>query len=225
MSGIYGRALDARPVPPETQHVVRAMRGILRDHHGTIRLPHPACIATTGANEEMKNKKSNVANLMEAQWVRGKALLRGNRAISVEEGAERLRPSTSSMLFRKEATLCMYHERCEMCGNRWQRIPLTMVARDPETTLNNRTALASTGKRPVEIERPFCPHEHGSMLLKDTPQQSLHWECSTCSTTSGLSLDGCDVRLVDRESFEGADANMVPIGDDETPCLEKCRGN
>ena len=28
-----------------------------------------------------------------------------------------------------------------------------------------------------------------------------------------------DVRLVDRGSFEGADANMVPIGDDETPCL------
>ena len=35
-------------------------------------------------------------------------------------------------------------------------------------------------------------------------------------TTSGLSLNGCDVRLVDRVSFEGADVNMVPIGDDET---------
>ena len=32
-----------------------------------------------------------------------------------------------------------------------------MVARDPEMTLNNRTVLAPTGKRPVEIERPFCP--------------------------------------------------------------------
>ena len=53
----------------------------------------------------------------------------------------------------------MYYERCEMCGNRWQRIPLTMVARDPETKLNNRTVLTSTGKRPVEIERPFCPHD------------------------------------------------------------------
>ena len=48
--------------------------------------------------------------------------------------------------------------------------------------------------------------------MQATPQQSLYWECSTCSTTSGLSLDGCDVRLVDRVSFEGADANMVPIG-------------
>ena len=27
---------------------------------------------------EMKDKKSNVANLLEAQWVRGKALPRGN---------------------------------------------------------------------------------------------------------------------------------------------------
>ena len=110
----------------------------------------------------------------------------------------------------------MYYERCEMCGNRWQRILLTMVARDPETKLNNRTVLTSTGKRPVEIERPFCPHVHGSMMTQATPQQSLYWECSTCSTTSGLSLDGCDVRLVDRENFEGPDANMVPIGDDET---------
>ena len=36
-----------------------------------------------------------------------------------------------------------------------------MVARDPETTLNNRTVLASAGKRPLEIERTFCLHGHG----------------------------------------------------------------
>ena len=113
----------------------------------------------------------------------------------------------------------MYYERCEICGNRWQRVPLTMVARDPETTLNNRTVLASTGKRPVEIERPFCPHGHGSMTMQATPQQSLYWECSTCSTTSLLSLDGCDVRLVERGSFEDVDVNTVPNGDDETPRL------
>ena len=34
------------------------------------------------------------------------------------------------------------YERCELCGNRWQRIPLTMVARDSKTTLNNRTVLS-----------------------------------------------------------------------------------
>ena len=64
----------------------------------------------------------------------------------------------------------------------------------------------------------LCPHGHGSMMMQATPQQSLYRECSTCSTTSGLSLDGCDVRLVDRGNFEGA-ANVVPIEDDETPCL------
>ena len=55
--------------------------------------------------------------------------------------------------------------------------------------------------------------------MQATPQQSLYWECSTCSTTLGLSLDGCDVRLVDQGSFKDVDATMVPIGEDETPCL------
>ena len=122
---------------------------------------------------------------------------------------------------QKGGNAVMYYERCEICGNRWQRIPMTMVARDPETKLNNRTVLASTGKRLVEIERLFYSHGHGSMMMQVTPQQSLHWECSTCSTTSGLSLDGCVVRLVDRDSFEGADANMVPTGDDETRASER----
>ena len=106
----------------------------------------------------------------------------------------------------------MYYERCELCGNLWQSIPSTMVARDSRTTLDNRTVLSSTGKRPAEIERPFCPGGHGSMMMQVTPQQSLYWECSACSTTSGLNLGGCDVRPVDWESFDGVDANMVPIG-------------
>ena len=52
------------------------------------------------------------------------------------------------------------------------------------------------------------------MKIRATPQQNLFRECSTCSTSSGLSLDGCDVRLADWASFEGVDANMVPIGDE-----------
>ena len=44
------------------------------------------------------------------------------------------------------------------------------------------------------------------------PEERQHCD----GTTSGLSLEWCDVRLVDWVSFEGADANMVPIGDDET---------
>ena len=126
---------------------------------------------------------------------------------------------------QKGGNAAMYYERCEMCGNRWQRIPLTIVERDPQTKLNNRTVLVSTGKRPVEIELPFVHTDAGALMVQATPQQSIYWDCSTCSTTSGLSLDRCFVRLVDRGSFAGADANMVPIGDDETPCLQKCRGS
>ena len=53
-----------------------------------------------------------------------------------------------------------------------------MVERHPEMKLNNPTVLASTGKRPVEIERPFL-------------------------SPRGLSLDGCDVRLVDPRELRG----------------------
>ena len=53
--------------------------------------------------------------------------------------------------------------------------------------LKNRTVLASTGKRPVEIERqiehPFCPHGHGSMMMQAStgnarraaPSQDAAW--------------------------------------------------
>ena len=108
----------------------------------------------------MKEKKSNVANFLEAQRVRGNALPRGNRGTPWKKAPnDGDHPPTA---IQKGGNAVMYYERCEMSGNRSQRIPLTMVARDPETKLNNRTVLASTGKRPVEIERPFCPHGHGS---------------------------------------------------------------
>ena len=101
----------------------------------------------------MKDKKSNVANLLEAQWVRGKTLPRGHRGTRWKKAPNDCdHPPTA---IQKGGNAVMYYERCEMCGNRWQRIPLTMVARDPETKLNNRTVLASTGKRAVEIERRF----------------------------------------------------------------------
>ena len=70
---------------------------------------------------------------------------------------------------------------------------------------------------------PFQNHERDvrtSPRLRPStdryPEERQHCD----GTTSGLSLEWCDVRLVDWESFEGADANMVPIGDDETPCLK-----
>ena len=72
--------------------------------------------------------------------------------------------------------------------------------------------------------------------MQATPQQSLYWKCSTCSTTSGLSLDGCDVRLVDRVELRGCRRehgfhwgrrDTVPLKvqeqlkcEDQKPCLQ-----
>ena len=129
--------------------------------------------------------------------------------------SSRLQPPTDCYPEERGNTVMCY-EQCEMCGNRWYRIHQTMVERNPEMKLNNRTLLAHPGKRPAEIECLFCPHGHGSTMIQATPLQSLHWECSTSNTTKGLNMDGCDGRLADRVSFEGADANIVSIGDDET---------
>ena len=102
MSGIFARALDATS-PGETQR-----HGILRTVKQWKRLAqymlYVQCAAFfdtlsrellmiihTGRSEdillalrrreqrEMQNKKSNVANFLEVQWVRGKTLPRGNR--------------------------------------------------------------------------------------------------------------------------------------------------
>ena len=182
-NGIYGRALEATS-PGETQR-----HGIFDGQ--TVETPlaqyllFVRCAAffdtlsreflmliPTGRSEdirfallrreqrEMKNKKSNVANLLEAQWVRGKALPRGNQGNPWKKAPNDCdHPPTA---IQKGGNAVMY-DRCEM----YERIGI--VARGPETTLNKRTALASIGKRPVEIERPFCPHGHGSTMMQATP--------------------------------------------------------
>ena len=83
-----------------------------------------------------------------------KALPRGNRGTPWKKAPNDCDQSTD----------CYLRQHCDVVRTMRdvresvQRIPLTMVERDPETMLTNRTVLASTGKRPVEIERPFCPH-------------------------------------------------------------------
>ena len=215
---------------PRTLHAVRAVRSILRhpvsgtsdvDPHGSIG-GHPACIATTGATRDEEQEEQCCepsGSSVGARQSRTERQL-GN---TVEEGAERLRSSTDCD--PEGGYAAMYYARCEMCGNRWQRILLTMVARDPETTLNNRTVLASTGKRPVEIERPFCPHGHGSMMMQATLQQCLSWECSTCSTTSGFSLDGCGVSLWTRGASRVPTRTWFPLGTTRHSESKKCRGS
>ena len=76
----------------------------------------------------------------------------------------------------------IYCERCELCGNRWQRIPLTILTRDSETARNNRALLSSTihtvkiktKKRPVEMERLFLPsrareHDNAGFATAESP--------------------------------------------------------
>ena len=130
---------------------------------------------------EMKSKKSNVANFLEVQWVRGKTLPRSNRGTPWKKAPNDCDHPPNAI--QKGGNAVMLYARCELCGNRWQRISLANVARDSEAIPDNRTVLASAGKRLAEIERHFCPHGHGSMMMQATPQQSLYWECSTCSTT------------------------------------------
>ena len=79
----------------------------------------------------------------------------------VEEGTERLRPSTDSDPEGRRRCDVLRTMR-DVRGNQWQRIPLTVVARDPETKLNNRTLHASTGKRPVEIKGTFFHTDTGA---------------------------------------------------------------
>ena len=59
---------------------------------------------------------------------------------------------------QKGGSPAMCYERCEMCGNRLQRIPLTVAARDPETTLNNRTGHESITQATPQQRR----RKHGS---------------------------------------------------------------
>ena len=126
MSGIYGRALDAtRPGEAQRHGTLWTIKQWKRLANYMVYVRCAAFFDTLsreflmlipmGRSEdirlalrrreqrEMKDKKSNVANLLEAQWVRGKALPRGNRGTL---GRRRRTIATiHRILFRKEATL------------------------------------------------------------------------------------------------------------------------
>ena len=180
----------------------------------------------------MKDKKSNVANLLEAQWVRGKALPRGNRGTPWKKAPNDCdHPPTA---IQKGGNAAMYYERCEMFGNRWQRIPQTIIKRNPDMKLDNRTLLVSTRKRPVEIERPFLStraREHGHAAAEPLLGM-LDVQCNLrtqpgrvrCSTCGPGELRGC---RREHGSHWGR-RNTVPLnvqgqlkGVDQEVCLQK----
>ena len=157
MSGIHGRALNATSPGEAQRHgILWTINQWKRSAHYMVYVRCAAFFDTLsreflmiipmGRSEdirlalrrreqrEMKDKKSNVANFLEAQWVRGKALPIGNQGTPWKKAPNDCDHPPNAI--EKGGNAVMYYERCEMCGNRWWRIPLTMVARDPETKLN-----------------------------------------------------------------------------------------
>ena len=108
---------------------------------------------------DMKNKKSNVANLLEAQWVHGKALPRGNRGHPWKKAANDCDYPTSAI--QKGGNAVMFCERCELCGNRGDpgfgdhvRQPHNALV-NRETTSRDRTPLLSTRAGEHDDARPL----------------------------------------------------------------------
>ena len=107
MSGIYGRALNATSPGEAQRHGTNSgaafFHTLSREFLMLIPMGRSDDIRLAlrrRQQREMKDKKSNVANFLEAQWVRGKALPRGSRG--VEEGTERLRPSIECYSERRQ---------------------------------------------------------------------------------------------------------------------------
>ena len=94
---------------PRSLHGVRAMRGIFRhsvsgisdvDPHGTIG-GHPACIATTGATRD-EGQEEQCCEFSGGSVGARQSVTERQRGNSVEEGTERLRPSTECFSERRQ---------------------------------------------------------------------------------------------------------------------------
>ena len=146
MSGIYGRALNAAS-PRETQRhgtlwTIKQWKPLA---HYMVYVRCAALFDTLsreflmlipmGRSEdiplalrrreqrETKDKKSNAANFLEAQWMRGKVLPRGNRGTPWKKAPNDCdHPPTA---IQKGGNAVTYYERCELCGNRWYAFPRT----------------------------------------------------------------------------------------------------
>ena len=133
-----------------------------------------------------------------------------------------IRPIFPPTVTKRRGNTVMCCERCEMCWNRWYRILQTMVERNPEMKLNNRTLLASTRKRPVEIESFRCP------LLSTRTWE--HDDTGHAVTESSLGMLDEQYHLRTQPGrvrcstfrpgeFRRCRREHGSIGDDKTPCL------
>ena len=146
--------------------------------------------------------------------MRGKALPRGNRGT---RGRRRRTTVTIHRLrSRREATRrCNTNDAsfagiggsaCGGTGSRDEAEQSHSACVHREATVRDRTPLLSTRTR----EHDDAGHAAAEPLLGMLDvQYNLRTQPGRVRCSTGRP----------GESFEGADANMVPIGDDETPCL------
>ena len=159
---------------------------------------------------EMKDMKRNVANLLEAQWVRGKALPRGNRRT----------------LWKNSPNDCDHPPTAIQKGR--QRCDVLRTMRDVwESVAAHSPDHGSTGSRDeAEQSHSACVYREATGRDRTPLLSARTREHDNAGHAAAEPLLGmldvqynlrtqpgrCDVRLVDRENFEGADANMVTIG-------------
>ena len=211
MSGIYGRALNATS-PGQAQrhgtlwtikqwkrlptlHVVRAMRGILRhpgsvisdvDPHGTIG-GHPACIATMGATRDEGQEEQCCESSGGSVGAR-QSLTERQPGNSVEEGAERLRPSTECFPERRQLcdvlrtmrdvleSVAAHSPDHGSTGPRDEAAQSHSARVHREATTRDRTPLLSARTR----ENDDAGHAAAEPLLGMLDVQCHRVRCSTC---------------------------------------------
>ena len=118
-----------------------------------------------------RTRQSNVANLLEAQWVRGKAFPRGNQRTPWKKAPNDCDHPPSAIQKGGNAVDVLRTMR-DLAGIGGSALPLAMAARDSKTTLSNRTVRSrQQGSDRSRSNALFCPHGHGSMMMQATPQQ------------------------------------------------------
>ena len=211
---------DQTVATSRTLHAVRATCGIIRrtgsgisdiDRNGTIG-GHPACIATKGAtrDEEQEEQRSEPPGGPVGAW---QSLTERQPGNSVEEGPERLRPSTE----------------CDPEGRQRGDLQRTMRA------LRESVAAHSSDHGGAGFEDD-AKQSHSALVNRETACRdrtsllsTVTWEHddaahATAESPLGMLDVQCNIRAQPGRvrcapSGPVELRNMVPIGEDETQCL------